>query len=120
MQININKQFWPLDPNIRNNFVLHTMKRFKKRRSTAGPNSTRILFEERKWNRNEGMQNVCSLLFLGCLPENNRILKIVRNSTNKVPSSLAVDSDRRGRRPNKNKIDESTVLEHILLFRPTK
>ncbi|KAK9700381.1 hypothetical protein QE152_g31269 [Popillia japonica] len=63
--------------------------------------------------------NVCKIFFvatLGYPPENDRILKTLRKNE---LGSVAPKPDQRGRHPNKTKIDEFTISEHILSFRPT-
>ncbi|KAK9694961.1 hypothetical protein QE152_g33189 [Popillia japonica] len=119
-QKDMNQQFWALNREARNTFIIHDMKRFHKKRNTAGLTSTRINTFKYYLKNNEGQDiNVCKIFFLATLgypPENDWILKTLRKNE---LGSVAPKPDQRGRHPNKTKIDEFTISEHILSFRPT-
>lgn len=118
----INKSFWSLTEQERRNHILASCSRLnvQKRRETEvnyrKNNTFKYFLRDEKGESKE----VCKTFYLTTLgfhKNNDRLLHDVLSRTPK--NSLQAISNKRGKTPNKYKIDDNIINEHIDSFNPT-
>lgn len=120
-QKNINTQFWSLTDDQQKLFAASCIKKLEKKRQTVENDSRRTWsFKYTLKNENGEDVEVCKRFLLSTLgyePENDRILKNVRNTD---PNLIAPMRDgRTQKRSVSRKIDRKDIVDHINSFRPT-
>lgn len=117
-RISINKQYWLLDKEKRNNFLFSCVKRFDKKRSTRQDSRRKNTFKYYLNDESGAEVNVCKIFLLTTLgydASNDRLLKTIRDTD---AASLVPKSDMRGRHPCKFKADSEVIDHHISSFNP--
>lgn len=118
----INLSFWNLTEQERRNYILASCSRLnvQKRRETDvnyRKNNTFKYFLKDEEGKSKEVCKIFYLTTLGFHKNNDRLLHDVLSKTPK--NTLQAIANKRGKTPNKYKIDDNIVNEHIDSFNPT-
>ncbi|XP_050298044.1 uncharacterized protein LOC126737267 isoform X2 [Anthonomus grandis grandis] len=120
-RVQINQEFWAMTPQERKNYMYSKTKKVPVKRRTAGLNSRRNFTVTYVYPDDGGIdQEVCKTFFLATMGFNNKVDKCLRTVLKNTPNgSLQATSDRRGSHSPTNKIDRTSIINHINSFEPS-